>query len=44
MINMHCKHFKIKKHIFLRKKKKNGVVTMKPEFSIDKLNDNVDNA
>ena len=39
---MHCRHFKIKKHIFLSKN--NGVETMKPEFSMDTLNDNVENA
>ena len=43
MINMHCRHFKIKKHISFEKKK-NGVVTMKLEFSMDTLNDNFDNA
>ena len=35
---------KLKTHFFEEKKKKNGVETMKPEFSMDTLNETVDNA
>ena len=42
MINMHFRHLEFRNIFFWEKK--NGVETVKPEYSMDKLSDNVGNA